>query len=78
MSKKRDKESFKDLDVILPQGARSRHRKAMDALQAVDDLFPGDVFEGTSADLRAAMAQLNTALVNIAELVVYRKMMGID
>ena len=74
---KREKD-YSALEAMLPQGARSRHRKAVDALGAADDLIDDDALGGTSADLRQAIAQLDTARTNLAELLVYRKMMGVD
>jgi hypothetical protein len=75
MSKKVDYASF---EMMLPQGARSRHRKAVDALGSADELIHDEALGGTSADLRQAIALLDTARTNIAELLVYRKMMGVD
>ena len=78
MGKKDNTERFKSLDVMLPQGARSKHNKAVDQLERADDLLPASALEGTSADLREAIKLLNEASTNIAELLVYRKIMGID
>lgn len=71
----RDYSSF---DTMLPQGARSRHAKAVSALDSADDLLPGTALDGSSADLRQAIKHLQTAIENLAELIVYRKMMGVD
>jgi hypothetical protein len=76
--RKRNAERFKGLDVILPQGARSRHMKAVDLIERADALIPDDALTGTSADLRQAAKHLQEAAANIAEMLVYRKIMGVD
>lgn len=72
------KDDYTNLDVMLPQGARSRHVKAMKAIDAADDLMPVDALDGTSAELRQAIKHLQSATENIAEMIVYRKIMGVD
>ena len=78
MSKKIDPERFKSFDVMLPQGARSRFQKAVKAVNDADDLIPDDALTGTAAELREAIKHLGSAIENLAELMAYRKMMGID
>lgn len=69
---------FKDYDTMLPQGARSRYKKAVEAIDAADDLLPKDALDGQASDLRQAVKHLYTAAENITELLAYRKMYGVD
>lgn len=69
---------FKDFDVMLPQGARSRHTKAMTALDKADDLLPEDALDGSAADIRGAIKHIQNAAENLSELMAYRKMIGVD
>jgi hypothetical protein len=71
-------ERFKSFDVMLPQGARSRFDKAMRLIDHAEDLLPADALAGDSASLRQAIKDLQEAATNLAELMVYRKMMGVD
>ena len=78
MPKKQDPERFKAFDVMLPQGARARHAKAVKAMELADDLVPMDALDGTSAEIREAIKHLNEAATNLAEMMAYRKMLGVD
>lgn len=69
---------YQSFDTMLPQGARSRFQKALGALDAVEDLLPDDALAGTAADLRQAIKHLHSAGENLAELMAYRKMIGVD
>lgn len=75
MGKARDYTAF---ETMLPQGARSRFDKTLKAMDAADELMPDSAMEGTAADLRGAIAHLQTATANLIELLVYRKMTGVD
>ena len=76
MPKKQDPERFKTFDVMLPQGAR--HAKAVKGMELADDLVPLDALDGTSAEIREAIKHLNEAATNLAEMMAYRKMLGVD
>ena len=78
MAKKHDSEKFKGYDTMLPQGARSRYGKLVQALDDADHLLPDDALDGSSEDLRQLLMRLQTATTNLTEMLVYRKMMGID
>ena len=78
MPKKHDPERFKAFYVMLPQGARARHAKAVRLMELADDLVPMDAFDGTSAEIREAIKHLNEAATNLAEMMAYRKMLGVD
>lgn len=78
MGKPKNSERFKSFDVMLPQGARSRHMKAMQALDQAEDLLPEDALDGNVSDITAALTQLATAQKNLSEMLAYRKMLGID
>jgi hypothetical protein len=78
MPKKQDPERFKAFDVMLPQGARSRHAKAVKAMELADDLVPMDALDGTSAEIREAIKHLTEAATQLAEMMAYRKMLGVD
>lgn len=78
MGKRTDPEKFKGFDVMLPQGARSRYAKAIAALDAADDLLPEDALLGDAASLRQAIKHVHAAAENLAELMAYRKMIGVD
>lgn len=78
MPKKQDPERFKTFDVMLPQGARARHAKAVRGMELADDLVPLDALDGTSAEIREAIKHLNEAATNLAEMMAYRKMLGVD
>ncbi|ATG47622.1 hypothetical protein CEW89_08570 [Celeribacter ethanolicus] len=78
MAQKDKSERYKSFDVMLPQGARSRHLKAVQAMESADELVPIDALEGTSAELRQAIKHLQSATENLSELMAYRKMIGID
>ena len=54
MPKKHDPERFKAFDVMLPQGARARHAKAV------------------------RLMELAEAATHLAEMMAYRKMLGVD
>lgn len=69
---------YTNFETMLPQGARSRHTKALAALDSADDLLPETALDGTAADLRQAIKHLATAMENLTELIVYRKMLGVD
>lgn len=69
---------YSALESMLPQGARSRFTKAAAAIEAADALVPDSALDGTSADLRQAVKHLYVAAENLTELLVYRKMMGVD
>lgn len=75
---KKDNEKYKSIDVQLMQGARSRHAKAIKALDAADDLVPDTDLGGTSGEIREAIKHLYGAAENLTEMLVYRKMMGVD
>ncbi len=74
----KDSERFKSLDVTLPQGARSRFMKAQRACENAEDLLPTDALDGTSQDIRQAIKHLQAAAENLGEMLVYRKILGID
>ena len=78
MPKKQDPERFKTFDVMLPQEARARHAKAVKGMELADDLVPLDALDGTSAEIREAIKHLNEAATNLAEMMAYRKMLGVD
>ena len=78
MPKKQDPERFKTFDVLLPLGARARHAKAVKGMELADDLVPLDALDGTSAEIREAIKHLNEAATNLAEMMAYRKMLGVD
>ena len=78
MPKKQDPERFKTFDVMLPQVARARHAKAVRLMELADDLVPMDALDGTSAEIREAIKHLNEAATNLAEMMAYRKMLGVD
>ena len=78
MPKKQDPERFKTFDVMLPQGARARHAKAVKGMELADDLVPLDALDGTSAEILEAIKHLNEAATNLAEMMAYRKMLGVD
>lgn len=65
-------------DQQIVQGANSRFQKAVKAFEAADDRFPQTAFDGTAAELREAIKSLYIAAENITELLVYRKLMGVD
>jgi delta-aminolevulinic acid dehydratase/porphobilinogen synthase len=71
-------ERYKSLDVILPQGARSKFMKAAQAIEQADDLLPSDALDGTSQDIRQAIKHLQAAAENLTEMMAYRKIMGVD
>ncbi|MCB2020863.1 MAG: hypothetical protein KDG44_08665 [Burkholderiaceae bacterium] len=71
-------EKFKSYDTMLPQGARSRFQKAVDAMEAADKLVPDEALDGNPADIRQAIKHLYSAAENLAELLAYRKMYGVD
>lgn len=75
---KRNDERYKQFDVMLPQGARSRHQKAIQAMDEAEALIPDDALDGNVSDITTAITQLTTASKNLAEMLAYRKMMGID
>ncbi len=75
MPKPRD---YTAMETMLPQGARSRFDKAMKAMDAADTLVPNSAMEGSAADLRQAVKHLQAACENLTELIVYRKMLGVD
>lgn len=62
----------------LQQGADSRFKKAIAALEAADDLMPNDPLAGTAADLRQVVKSIYVMAENVTELIAYRKMMGVD
>lgn len=74
----RDAEHYKSFETMLPQGARSRHAKAVKAMEEADDLVPLDALQGTSAEIRQAIKHLYIATENLAEMLAYRKMLGVD
>jgi hypothetical protein len=78
MDKHKDPERYKSFDVMLPQGARSRFEKAASSIEEADALLPENALGGTAADLQAALVHLNRAQANLCELIVYRKLMGVD
>ena len=75
---RRNPDDYRAFDVMLPQGARSRFTKAVQALDAADELLPEDALLGTSAELRQAIKHLQGAVENLSEMMAYRKMMGVD
>lgn len=74
----RNIERFKEFDVMLPQGARSRFQKAIASLDDVDGLLPEDALAGELKDLQEAIRHLDRAKANLCELLAYRKMLGVD
>lgn len=74
----KDPDRFKSLDTMLPQGARSRHAKAVQAMDAADDLIPEDGLAGSAAEIRQAIKHLQAAAEHLAEMMAYRKIMGVD
>ena len=78
MPKKQDPERFKTFDVMLPQGGRARHAKAVKGMELADDLVPLDALDGTSAEIREAIKHLIEAATHLAEMMAYRKMLGVD
>lgn len=76
MPKNTDK--YKDYDVMLPQGARSRFVKACDAMDVAEESLPEDALEGGKSELVRAIRHLEVATANLNELLAYRKMIGID
>ena len=70
--------AFKDYATMLPQGARSRHQKAMEALDQAEDALPSDALGGTKTDLVKGIRALEVATANLNELLAYRKMLGVD
>jgi hypothetical protein len=71
-------EKYKDFDVMLPQGARSRFTKAVTALDEAESLLPEDALDGTKTDLVLVIRRLEVATANLNELLAYRKMLGVD
>lgn len=47
-------------------------------MELADDLVPLDALDGTSAEIREAIKHLNEAATNLAEMMAYRKMLGVD
>jgi hypothetical protein len=78
MGKPDNTERFKSFDVMLPQGARSRFDKLVRALDEAEDLMPDDALDGSSEELRQVLMRLQTAQTNLTELLVYRKILGVD
>lgn len=78
MPAKRDTSDFREFETILPKGARSRYDKLCRALDEADTLIPDDALSGSSDELRQAMMRIHTAMTNLAELLAYRKMLGVD
>ncbi len=74
----KDTDRFKSFDTMLPQGARSRFTKAMNALGEAEDLLPDDALDGNAADLRQVILHLQKATENLSEMMAYRKMLGVD
>lgn len=77
-SKSKGDERYKGLDVMLPQGARSRLTKAETAIDDALDLLPTDALDGSSADIKLAISHLHRAADNLSEALAYRKMLGVD
>lgn len=78
MAKPDKTDRYRDLDTMIQQGARSRYEKAVTALEDADELIPASAHEGKAEDLRQAQMRLQTAIVNLSELIAYRKMAGVD
>jgi hypothetical protein len=66
------------LGTMLDQGATSRFNKAVTAFEAADDGIPASALDGSPAEIRQAIKHLYTTAENLAELLAYRKMMGVD
>ena len=69
---------YGNIDTVLDQGIRSRFDKACAALDAADELIPENAYDGNAEELRQCIMRLNTAMTNLAELIAYRKIMGVD
>jgi len=74
----KDPARYKDYDVMLPQGARSRYSKAMQSLEDAEECWPTDALEGSKSDLVRGIRALEVATANLNELIAYRKMIGVD
>lgn len=75
---KYDGSKYKSMEIQLEQGARSRHMKAMQALETAEDFLPDTALEGTKSEIVSGIRHLETATANLNELLAYRKMIGID
>ena len=60
MPKKQDPERFKTFDVMLPQGARARHAKAVRLMELADESGRND---GLSQDARGRLMIRSTDLI---------------
>ena len=47
-------------------------------MELADDLVPMDALDGTSAEIREAIKHLTEAATHLAEMMAYRKMLGVD
>ena len=75
---KKSNDHYKGFDVMLPQGARSRHMKAVSSIEKADDLIPVDALDGEAKEIREAIRHLQEAAGHLSEMMAYRKMLGVD
>ncbi len=66
------------INNALVQGAEARFKKAMKALDGADELMPEQAFVGTAAEVRQAIKHLQSAALELTEMMAYRKMLGVD
>ena len=79
MSKKKNVgDKYTNIDTVLDQGIRSRYSRAVEQLEKADDFLPEDAYAGTSEDINKTIRHLNETALRLNELLVYRKIAGVD
>jgi len=78
MMAKPEKKKFVNMELMLMQGIESRFKKGITLLEKASDLTPISGLEGSSADIKQAIKNLNEGAAYLTEMLVYRKLIGID